>query len=246
MSDTITQYFYYITAKMCAIYIALKKRPCRKPKQHYFFPQWKVNFILGFTVHIPSRKVQSHFQSLRGFQMSWSWNMPGISLVFTEATMSRYPRYCEKSLFSKCDIEKNHLAWEPAQCITWNNGQWPSQVHATWMGNPSPEIPTFLTVPHPRGQIFCSTVLGSSLPFVIKLLQGKQIVRTYVKPVWERPSPYYKILQGETHMLYIMEIIIIALKLQLIAVFQLHSGRRVFYVERTQNLTVKLKYSRVF
>lgn len=39
---------------------------------------------------------------------------------------------------------------------------------------------------------------------------------------------------------YIMKIIIIALNLQLIAVFLLHSRRRVLYDERTQNSTVKL------
>lgn len=37
-----------------------------------------------------------------------------------------------------------------------------------------------------------------------------------------------------------MEIIIVPLKLQLIAVFLLHGGRRLVYVEKTQNSTAKL------
>lgn len=147
MSDTITRYFYCIITKMRAIYIALKKRPRRNPRQHFFFPTVESKFYSQIHSSCTFKKGLVRFSVTE--RPSWSWNMPGISPVFTEATMSRYPRYCKKSLFSKCDIEKNHLAWEPAQCITWNNGQWPSQVHAAWMGNPSPETPTFLTIPHP-------------------------------------------------------------------------------------------------
>lgn len=46
-------------------------------------------------------------------------------------------------------------------------------------------------------------------------------------------------LQGGTHRLYAMEMIIIPLKLHLIAMFLLHGGR-VVYAEKTQNSIVKL------
>lgn len=173
-----------------------------------------------------------------------SWNMPGISPVFTEATMSRYPRYCEKSLFSKCDIEKIILCGSqhsisletmvsgPAKCMQ-HGWEIPALRHR----------PSWLSLTHKSKS---SVPLGSALPFVTKLLQRKQIVRAYVKSLWESPSPYYKLLQGETHMLYIMEIIIIALKLQLIAVFLLHSGRRVFLCRKNTELSSEIRYSRVF
>lgn len=166
--------------------------------------------------------------------MSWSWNMPGISPVFTELTMSQYPRYCEKSLFCKCDIEKKitlcgsqhstsleTMVSGPAKCMQhgWeipalrHRPSWPSLTHESKSSVP-----------------LCSAV---PCPSSLNHFKRNWLVRTYVKPVWERPSPYYKIL-------HITEIILIAFKLQLIAVFLLHSGRRVFYVERTENLRVKL------
>lgn len=47
-------------------------------------------------------------------------------------------------------------------------------------------------------------------------------------------------------MLYTVEIVIIPLKLQLITMFMLHSGRRIVYVEKNTELNSKVKYSRFF
>lgn len=134
---------------------------------------------------MPSARAQSHFQSLRGLQLSCSWYMPGISPYLWKPQWA-CTEYFEKSLYCKWDIEKNHLAWEPAQRIAWNNGQWPSQVYAAWMGNPSPETAAFLTIPHPPEWIFCSSVLGSALSFVFKSLQEKQINKNHMLSLFEK------------------------------------------------------------
>lgn len=57
---------------------------------------------------------------------------------------------------------------------------------AARMGNPSPQTAAFLTIPHPREWIFCSTVLGSALSFIFKSLQEKQINKNHMLSMFEK------------------------------------------------------------
>lgn len=82
-------------------------------------------------------------------------------------------------------------------------------------------------------------------PSSLNHLKKKQISKKHMLSLFEKDSLFIRRCYKEGSSLYALEIIIIPLKLQLIALFLLHSGRRVVCWKNTE-LNSKVEYSRFF